>query len=205
MLYLLNKGVCMAYPATADGMQQFLTYLQAKGLVNPNSIGGLKTSCEKVFSALDADERNNLGGLDAEQAIQRFMNKNPGVLSPDSATVYLSRVQRALRLLSEFNSNPTGFKVQSAKKPNGDSGGAKKPASAKKNSSGASKSSAPLTQPIHTAPVQSHSHAGSSVSLTFPLRPDFMAQFILPKDMTTKEARKLAAYFEVLAVDFEPS
>jgi hypothetical protein len=32
-----------------------------------------------------------------------------------------------------------------------------------------------------------------------------MAQFILPKDLTLKKAKKLAAYFEVLSVDFNPN
>lgn len=195
----------MAYPFTADGMQQFLGYLQAKGLVNPNSIGGIKTACDKVFSALDENERNNLANLDPAQAVQRFMNKNPGLLSPDSATVYNSRVQRALRMLTDFNANPAGFKVQGAKKQNGDTTTDEKPSTTKKsvvnkNVSTASKPASPATHhPSAMMPVT------NSVSLSFPLRAEFMAQFILPKDLTTKEAKKLAAYFEVLAIDFEPS
>ena len=192
----------MAYPATADGMQQFLGYLHTKGLMNANTVASLKTACDKIFSALDADERNNISSLDANQAVQRFMNKNQGALAPNSAAVYKSRVQKSLRLLSEFNSNPTGFKVQDAKKSNGE-GFEKKPNAIKRTGKTDLKSTKTETHPIST-PSQTSTAVSNSVSLTFPLRADFMAQFILPKDMTTKEARKLAAYFEVLAIDFEP-
>jgi hypothetical protein len=194
----------MAYPQTANGMRDFLTYLQDKGLLTLGSAGGIRTACDKVFSALDTDERNNLATLDPEQAVHRFMNKNPGVLSPESASVYLSRVQKALRLLKEYNANPTSFRVSAPKKSNGTMQIEKKnPADKDKKTT--SNIASPISSESHRAQDTNPVAVSSSISLTFPLRVDFLAQFILPKDMTTKEARKLAAYFEVLAIDFEPS
>ncbi len=194
----------MAYPQTANGMRDFLTYLQDKGLLSLGSAGGIRTACDKVFSALDTDERNNLATLDPEQAVHRFMNKNPGVLSPESASVYLSRVQKALRLLKEYNANPTSFRVSPPKKSNGGMQVDKKTPTDKDKKTTSSVAS-PISSESHRAQDTNQVAVSSSISLTFPLRADFLAQFILPKDMTTKEARKLAAYFEVLAIDFEPS
>jgi hypothetical protein len=198
----------VAYPMTADGLQSFLTYLADKGLVPSNSAGGIKTACDKVFSALDEGERNSIAAISPEEAVRRFMNKNPGTLSPDSAAVYQSRIQRALRMLNDFNSNPAGFKVQGSKKPASEAGVPSK-------SGGAKKSEAPKRAQLieqrepAVAPsaqqVPCASTPGASVSLSFPLRETFMAQFILPRDLTAKEAKKLARYLEVLAVDFESS
>lgn len=193
----------MAYPQTANGMRDFLTYLQDKGLLSLGSAGGIKTACDKVFSALDTDERNNLATIDPEQAVHRFMNKNPGVLSPDSANVYLNRVQKALRLLKEYNANPTSFRVSSPKKSNGGVQTEKK-TPPEKNKKTTSTALSTASSETYRAQDTNQVAVSSSVSLTFPLRTDFLAQFILPKDMTTKEAKKLAAYFEVLAIDFEP-
>jgi hypothetical protein len=202
-----SKGTDMAYPVTADGMKDFLNYLSSKGLINPNTVGGIRSACDKIFSALDQDECNNLAEIDVDHAVTRFMNKNPNVLSPESATVYKSRVSKAIKLLVDFNANPAGFRVQSPKKMNGN-GGEKKPVAESKLTKNLTANVTQRSQSSEAGKVNAdedkHQHQ-NSVSLSFPIRPDFMAQFILPKDMTTKEAKKLAAYFEVLAIDFEPS
>jgi hypothetical protein len=106
----------MAYSMTANGLKDFLGYLSEKGLLNANSAGGMKTACDKVLSVLSEEERNDLGSLDIDLAIQRFMNKNPNALTPDSASVYRSRISRAISLLADFNANSTGFRIQSARR-----------------------------------------------------------------------------------------
>jgi hypothetical protein len=195
----------MAYPVTADGMKDFLNYLASKGLINPNTVGGIRSACDKIFSALDQDECNNLAEIDVDHAVTRFMNKNPNVLSPESATVYKSRVSKAIKLLVDFNANPAGFRVQSPKKINGNVG-EKKSFAEYKPTKNLTEKATQRSQSNEASKVNAEEDKHQNrVSLSFPIRPDFMAQFILPKDMTTKEAKKLAAYFEVLAIDFEPS
>jgi hypothetical protein len=197
----------MAYAMTTQGVKDFIAFLGDKGLLNPNSASGIRTACDKVFSALDEDEKLNLAELDVDQAIRRFMNKNPGVLSPDSANVYRSRIERALSMLKSYNANPTGFKVGGGRKLVNTSPGEKKQASANgKRSSDTThnKQTSDINTEVPQDRRQTDIKPQSSVSLSFPLRPDFVAQFIVPKDLTLKEAKRLGAYFEVLAVDFEP-
>jgi hypothetical protein len=40
--------------------------------------------------------------------------------------------------------------------------------------------------------------------LEFPLRPNFVAQFVVPRDMTLAEARRLKAFLKTLAIGEVP-
>jgi hypothetical protein len=44
----------------------------------------------------------------------------------------------------------------------------------------------------------------SGISLDFPLRDDFLAQVIVPRDLKVNEARRLCAFVMTLAGDYEP-
>jgi hypothetical protein len=41
--------------------------------------------------------------------------------------------------------------------------------------------------------------------MPFPLRPDFLAQLVLPRDLTADEAKRLSAFITALVVDFKPT
>ena len=195
----------MAYPYTADGAKEFLDYLINKGLLNANTAGGMKSACEKVFSVLDPDERQNLNGLDVDAAIKRFANKNPGTLSPDSLGVYRSRVQKVLSMLGSFNLDPANFRVTGAartKAVDPQNGQRNKQVSREKQKAEQA-SDRQVSQ--HHASSSEDPYRANSVTLMFPLRPDFIAQFVMPKDLSLRDAKKLAAYFELIAVDYEPS
>ncbi len=199
----------MSYPVSAVGMRDFLVYLGKKGLMNTNTLQGMRVATDKVFSALDADEQSNLAGLDVDSAISRFINKNPGVLSPDSVRVYKSRVSKALELLGEYNSNPGGFKPGSSK-ANGTVQSKSDPRTkaAKGSKSGGRSGAGSDTHSRSIQPEDEHRQRSNAptgaVTLTLPLRPDFVAQFIVPRDLTAKEARRLGAYFATVAIDYDP-
>ncbi len=46
--------------------------------------------------------------------------------------------------------------------------------------------------------------ADSEISLEYPLRPDLLAQVVIPRDLTVEEARRMGAFLVTLAVDFRP-
>lgn len=190
----------MSFPYTADGLKEFIQFLSDKGLLNPNTAGGMRTAAEKVLSALDENERQNIKGLDVETALRRFQNKNPGAIAPDSARVYQSRLGRALQLLDEFNLNPTGFKVKSIGNGKAAENGAQTKKKQDPRRSKTIKNSMGVNPP-NTPEFQNAVVRTQSVSLMFPLREDFNAQFVIPKNLKLREAKKLAAYFELLAVD----
>jgi hypothetical protein len=43
------------------------------------------------------------------------------------------------------------------------------------------------------------------VPLSYPIREDFLAQLIVPRDITMDEARRLGAFIATLAKDFKPA
>jgi hypothetical protein len=202
----LEMEFCMSYPYTVTGAREFLDYLINKGLLNANTGGSMKSACEKLFSVLDENEKQSLKGLDVEAAVKRFANKYPGTLSPDSLGVYRSRVQKVLALLDRFNLDPASFKVDfSPRAKTADaSNGSKKPSTPH----GQTKSE--RSRPVEVAAQTTSDRVevaskSDAVTLMFPLRPDFIAQFVIPKELSLREAKKLAAYFELIAVDYEPS
>jgi hypothetical protein len=195
----------MAYPLTTAGVGNFLNYLSDKGLVQQQGAASMRTACDRIFSALSPDEQQNLAGLDVASAVQRFMNKNPGALSPESAGVYRSRVHRALEMLGRYNADPVAFRPEASKRNGGTAAGdgrpvaAAKPPQKRRQPAAPTDESPPETQKHHSPPVV------GSVTLTLPLRPDFVAQFIVPRDLTIKEAKRLGAYFQTIPMDYEPS
>jgi hypothetical protein len=48
------------------------------------------------------------------------------------------------------------------------------------------------------------SKATPGLSLEFPMRPDFLAQVVIPRDMSKDEARRFTAFVMTLAHDFVP-
>jgi hypothetical protein len=44
----------------------------------------------------------------------------------------------------------------------------------------------------------------SGLSIPFPIRPEFLAQVVIPRDITVDEARRLGAFILTLAADFKP-
>jgi hypothetical protein len=201
-----SLGVAMSYPYTAEGAKKFLGYLIDKGLLNSNTGGGMRSACEKVFSVLDEDEKQNLNELDVDSAVRRFVNKNPGALSPDSLAVYSSRVKRVIEMLKRFNSDPAGFKPSTKVRPRpNDVETSPTREGQKKKGVQPSKPDVPNPQSSPEIPSGTETQNRTpTVTLTFPLRADFVAQFVVPKDLTLKDAKKLAAYFELIAVDFQP-
>jgi hypothetical protein len=190
----------MAYPYTADGLKAFIKYLADKGKLNANTAGGMRSAVEKILSELDEDERQDLKSLDADDAVQRFLNKNPSALSPDSIAVYRSRFSKALDMLDRFNTSPTTFKVNGSStvrggqplgspKQKGDGQIADKAGPTEKGANGTNDQ--PVIDRIRT------------VTLTFPLRDDFMAQLIVPKNLTRREAEKLSAFLALVSKDFD--
>ena len=195
----------MSFPPTIAGVGSFLNYLSEKGLVPKKGTASMRTACDRILSALSPDEQQNLVGLDVASAVQRFMNKNPGALSPESAGVYRSRVHRALEMLGRYNADPVAFRPEAPKRngatTNGDGrpAAATKPPQKKRSLAVSTNEGAAETQRHHLPPVV------GSVTLTLPLRPDFVAQFIVPRDLTIKEAKRLGAYFQTIPMDYEPS
>ena len=174
----------------------FLDTLADKGLANTNTANSYRVSVNKILGDLSPDEDLDVRRVDVETAVRRFNNRNPGLLSPSSLAEYQRRVTNVIREFVRYTENPAGYKTA------GKSTGQKKPEKVAK----AKENPKPLQEAgSHSSGAQYFTPPSSGLSLSYPLRPDFLAQIVIPRDMKTDEARRLSAFVMTLATDFAPS
>ncbi len=185
----------MSADYSKSGLLSFLDTVVAKGLVNSNTAGGLKAACSRILD--DLADTDDVRKVDVNAAVIRFNNRNRGALSPNSLSQYQRRVSRAISDFVAWVENPAGFKPR-ARRSSGKNG------QKADNSSGQSvvARQGNSTPAIHT---QSPLAASAGLPLSYPLRPDFLAQVVIPRDLTADEARRLGAFLMTLAADFRPT
>lgn len=184
----------MSTDYTKGALLKFLDTVVTKGLMNANTAGGLKAACSKILD--DLGEADDVRSVDVNTAVVRYNNRNPGALSPNSLAEYQRRVTRAIADFVSWSDNPTGFKPKG--KGNSTRNGKKA------EPRGDRQITAPRPEtPAHSSNPTAPTSAG--LPLSYPLRPDFLAQVVIPRDLTADEARRLGAFLLTLAVDFRPA
>lgn len=178
------------------GLLQFLDTLGMKGLANANTVQSLKVACGKILVDLSDAEETDVRTIDVGLAVRKFNNKNPGKLSPSSLSEYQRRVTLAIREFDLYQGNPTGYRGI-GRGPTSKQDGGEKAASRKREGGprevGRTETPTPSNAPSATST--------SGLSFAFPLRQDFLAQLVLPRDMKLEEAQRLCAFVRALAVD----
>lgn len=180
---------------------KFTDDLEKRGLAKSNTARSLKVAANKILDGLSPEEEEDVRKIDVETAVRKFHNKNPGKLSPKSLAEYQRRVGLLIREFVEYHENPTGYAgigrgapgVPGAK-PKG-----KKKGTASRTRKTEEAAPDPVNEPERARPVK------SGLSLDYPLRPDFLAQVVVPRDLKADEARRLCAFVMTLAADFEPT
>lgn len=174
---------------------RFLDTVVTKGLMNANTAGGLKAACTRILD--DLADTDDVRKVDVNPAVIRYNNRNPGTLSPNSLAEYQRRVARAIADFVSWTEDPIAFKPRTR-------GASGKNGRKTENSSGARHTAAPREESpaVH---VQPSAVALPGLSLNYPLRQDFLAQVVIPRDLTAEEARRLGAFLLTLAADFRPA
>jgi hypothetical protein len=88
-----------------------LDYLSEKGLANKSTVSARKVSCGKVFDILDGKEGSDVRGIDIGELMARFENLEGSKYTPESLTVYRSRVSKSVEDFLRYKENPSSFKV----------------------------------------------------------------------------------------------
>jgi len=182
-------------------LMEFIETSIKKGWINLNTGGGVRTACRQILEQLS--DEDDVRGTDVADAVGRFANRNPGKLSGPSLRVYQSRVQGMLDSFVAFVDDPVAYKPPSksatVRAKNGES---------KLSASAGAKIRADGLAPVHATTVTPPSHASvgrassseTSLTLPFNLRPDFLAQITVPRDLTKDEAKRLSAFIDALAL-----
>ena len=176
---------------------KFLDTLADKGLANTNTANSYKVSANKILGDLAPDEEADVRRVDVETAVRRFNNRNPGLLSPKSLAEYQRRVTAVIKEFVRYTENPAGYKTAGKAVPIKKTDSSAK---AKERAKPVEGRPAPPAAPQPFSPPPS-----IGLSLSYPLRPDFLAQIVIPRDMKTDEAKRLSAFVMTLATDFAPA
>jgi hypothetical protein len=191
-------------------LARFIDFVVDKNLVHPATAQGWRVATTKVLEDLPADAEADVRQLDVEGTFRRFLNKYPGRLSPASVGEYRRRVGRAVEEFVRWVEDPGGYAFKGAprtprsdgrRRPEGPAGangseGVHVGAAGSGRREGAGRAS-------QTATPWTPSSDG--IALQYPLRPDLLAQVVVPRDLTVEEARRMGAFLVTLAVDFKPA
>jgi hypothetical protein len=186
-----------------DALTRFLDCVGEKGLVNPSTAQGWRVAVGNILDNLTASEEADVRSIDVESAFRKFVNRNGGKFAPRTLTEYRRRVDVALQEFNDWSVDPAGYKpkggTRSRMAPNGERSPTRQPKGTPedKQSKGTRDTGPRSSAP--EAPTQS-----SGLPLSYPIRPDFLAQVVIPRDLTVNEAKRLGAFIMTLAVDFQP-
>jgi hypothetical protein len=175
-------------------LARFIEFVVAKGLVHPATAQGWRVATSKVLEDLTPAEGEDVRRIDVEATFKGFLNRYPGRLSPASVGEYRRRVGRAIEEFVRWMEDPGSYAFRSPPRPaRADTRRHPEPDPASSPSHARPRSSGP-------APAQP-----DGIALDYPLRPDLLAQVVVPRDLTVEEAHRMGAFLVTLAVDFKPS
>jgi len=164
-----------------------------KGLMNRNTAASLGAACSQVLGALDDWEQLDVRSLDIEDVAQRFQNRRSKDFKPASLEAYKRRFQQAVDLFLKYVEAPSSWK----------------PGIRKRRSNAPRRVSRP-DQVEHNEHAEPDAPQGMVVprdgllNYPFPLGEGRIAHLKLPGDLKLADVRRLSAFLQTLAVDFDP-
>jgi hypothetical protein len=174
-------------------LARFIEFVVAKGLVHPATAQGWRVATSKVLEDLTPAEGEDVRRIDVEATFKGFLNRYPGRLSPASVGEYRRRVGRAIEEFVRWMEDPGSYAFRSPPRP------AKADTRRRAEADSAFPS---VTRPRPSNPALARP---DGIALEYPLRPDLLAQVVVPRDLTVEEAHRMGAFLVTLAVDFKPS
>ena len=192
---------------TGEGLLLFLDWTIEKSELPRPTASALKTASKKVLSVEEEWQGVNLRGLNTEDLLRRFSIRSRSEYTEKSLTVYRQRFTQAVNMyltyLDDGDWRPRHGRTSSATR-----NGAPKNATGKQNNSTTAPHLEPATQsPVEQAPAQAAPSVHAAVldpgliEYPFPIRPGLRARLILPDDLTSSEAERVAAFIKTLAFD----
>ena len=168
---------------------RFIDFVVEKGLVNSSTAQGWRVATGKVLTELSPDEQADVRRIDVDAVFRAFLNRNPGRLSPVSVGEYRRRVGRAIEEFVKWVEDPGGYSVRSA---------------AWQSRMDPRPRLRPAALPRERERERSVEGPSAGIALNYPLRPGFLAQVTVPRDLTVDEARRMGAFLLTLAPDYKP-
>jgi hypothetical protein len=177
---------------------KFLDFVLEKGLIKFETVRGWRSAASKLMENLSEAEEADVRTIDLDLAVHRTANRDSATISSASLRTYQQRLVIAIREFIKWRGDPASYKPrglngQSRTKTNGERDD-------KKNQA---KTPNMPTQPSERYPKELLTASGG-LTLSYPLRVDFLAQVVIPRDLNTTEAKRLGAFLLTIAVDYQP-
>lgn len=178
----------MSNAYSMEELLAFLDHAAERGLMPPATATALAVACRNVFSVLNDEEKQDVTRLDLDTTIRRFQNKRAKDFSPQTLGEYGRRIKRAVSMFQQWRDNPAGFRAPTrATTPS-------RQRKAKLESEDESSQSAPQVTSTPAAP--------GTFQTAVPIGPQRIVTLLnVPTDLTREEAKKIAAFVEMLAVN----
>ncbi len=189
--------------ATGAGLVAFLDYAIQKGYLKTATGQAMKTAVKEVLSATegaDGWETVDLTTLDEDDVLRRFETLRAMKFSAGSLHTYKGRYSRAAAMFDEFRASPATWRpsVKQRSRTKGTSSTLAGPSPPEARAEGHAGSS-----PSADPPTPHPGHGSAIITYPFPLRHGVLASLELPPDLTRREARRLTAFIESLAIEDE--
>ena len=199
-------------PAEPDysraALARFIEFVVAKGLVNSSTAQGWRVATGKVLEELTAEELADVRRIDAEATFRAFLHRHPGRLSPASVGENRRRVGRAIEEFVRWVDDPGAYGSP------GSAGARSADATRSRRGRGRGRAQVavgPAERGVNgqrdggpTPQPPSLARARDGLALEYPLRPGFLAQVVVPPDLTVDEARRMGAFLLTLSPDYKP-
>jgi hypothetical protein len=177
-------------------LKVYLGVAANRALVNPNTLAGWRAAVSSIFE--DEADTTDVRSIDLKTSIRRYNNGHPGVLSPASLTQYEKRLGVIIAEFTKFQNDPAGYKGYGRHPTT--------PSASKKTENKTVTGTGRLAQSsgsVSGTGTETVTPVVAGLSYDYPIRPDFLAQVVVPRDLTSFEARRLTRFIMALAQDYD--
>jgi hypothetical protein len=184
-----------------EAFLKFLDYVSDKGLIKFQTARGWRSAALKLMADLSEAEEGDIRTVDLDLAVHRAANRDSVSVSPESLNTYRNRVALAIQEFTSWRDDPATYKPRGlngksrTKSANGAKSSNERMTPQERVSKGTSKASEKR---------EAETLVSGGLTLSFPLRSDFLAQVVIPRDLTAVEAKRLGAFLLTIAVDYQP-
>jgi hypothetical protein len=204
---MTNDAATTAPDYSKAALERFLNTAGDQGLLNSNTVSGWKYAVARILE--DYAMGDDMRAVDPGTAVKRYHHKHPGVMKGTSLKEYERRLTRALADFKVFVDDPTKYAGRGRGPTEATGNGAK----AKTKKSG---KPIKVEGPIEVMNVPTFNRLAElaatgvvpsaivGLRLEFPMRSDFLATVMVPRDMKIHEARRFADFIMTLAENYVP-
>ena len=177
-------------PATGQELINFLTWTIDKNELVESTASALRTGSQKVLSVDDNWASINLETEDIDGFLQRFRNKYRTEMKERTLLQYEQRFRQSLDMFLKWRQGQP-WKLQRTTSQ-------RTQASTRQEPKVRQVTDAPTTGGSVTSSTEVNT--AEKILYPFPIRPGLIIKLELPTDMTSDEAKRVAAYIATLAM-----